>query len=171
MGEKTHSKPFEESVIGGVILTIRPDLLHERRRGIALHERHYFYFPPETFHDLPFKQFGAVVPALDVNVGSQDLQKLSGVVFAENKRGVHCLERPDEHGPVVFALQRARRTLELSNGLVAVDAHDQDVSAASCVGKILNMTRMEDIEAAVGGHEFFPARAKRKKMIADFLSG
>jgi hypothetical protein len=101
-----------------------PDLIDKRRGGIALYERHYLYFSPELLHDFPFEQILPVVPALDMNVGPYNFQKRARVVFPENKRGVDHLERPDQHGPLVFTLQGTRGPLEAAHGLVAIDADD-----------------------------------------------
>lgn len=67
----------------------------------------------------------------------------------ENHDRIYSLQRGENFGTFVLRNCRATSPFELSHHLVSVDTDNQDVSLTFCKLKELDVTGMEDIEAAI----------------------
>jgi hypothetical protein len=66
--------------------------------------------------------------------------------------GIHTGQRGEDGGALFLRDERAPRTLEFSDGAVAVQADDKEVTELTGALEIGYMTEVQQVKTAVGGH-------------------
>lgn len=109
------------------------------------------YLPSPAFH------FGGadngvlgVIAALDDDIGLEMSDEIERRVLGENYDEVDALQRGENVGALGIRAHRTRRSLETTHRLVTVDADDQSIGGISRREKHVDVTRVEQIEDAVG---------------------
>lgn len=87
---------------------------------------------------------------------------------------VDAAERRQHLGTVEFAVEGALGALEFPDRGVAVDGHDQGIAALPRLLEIADMSRVKQIETAVGEYQFLSRsgilRAKGRQFIRSYKS-
>jgi hypothetical protein len=104
--------------------------------------------------------FEGVIAALHIDVGLGGIEEADGADFGKDGDGVDAAEGGEDTGAVVFWYHRSGGTLELTDGVVAVESDEEGVAVAAGGFEIGNMAGMEEIEAAVGDDEALSALAE-----------
>ena len=93
---------------------------------------------------------GGPVGALDEDVGLQLADDRLRRVLVEDHGGIDGRERGNHFGALVFRIDRPRRPLVRTNRSIGIDADDQRIAEGAGSVQIADVTRMEQIEDAVG---------------------
>lgn len=99
-----------------------------------------------------------VVAPFDIDIGAGEGEEPGGAEIIEDADGVHRLQGGEHEGAVGLRVHGASGAFELADGGVGVDADEEDVGLRPRGGEVVHMAEVQDVEAAVGGGEFFPLR-------------
>ena len=94
-----------------------------------------------------------VVPTLHENIGTQTLDELERCILVEEDDAIHHLERGDDIRALRLRANGTRRALQTANRIVAIEADDQRVASPAGAKQNVDVSRMEQIEDAVGEYD------------------
>ena len=92
-----------------------------------------------------------------------------GSVLIENANQVDGLHRGDDFRTFVLAEDRPIVTLQTPYRCIAVQRHDKDIAFPTGAVEQVDVTRMENVEAAVGKHYPLPGRMALVRQSSDFI--
>jgi hypothetical protein len=90
-----------------------------------------------------------------MNVRPDNFKKGTGIVLGKNKGIVYHAQTCHDMQAVLLILHRPHAPLEFSDNRITVDADYKYITKAGSFGKILYMTRMDNIKAPVCGYNGF----------------
>lgn len=97
-----------------------------------------------------------VVAAFDVGIGAELSDDFYGAGVGENGDGIHAAKGCQDTGAVVFAIDWAFRAFELADGGIAVEGYNKEVAVGAGFLEVLDMARVEEVEAAIGEDDAKP---------------
>ena len=80
-------------------------------------------------------------------------QQPGGPLAVEDNHVIHAAEGGEHFGAVVLRVEGTVRTLQLTDGLVAVQTDSQSIAQGAGLAQIAHVTGMEQVEASVGEDE------------------
>jgi len=108
--------------------------------------------PPRANLRRPDDGVLGVVSPLHQDVGTQSLDQLERRILIKEHDAVHHLESGHDIRALRFATNRPGGTLQPAHGVVAVDRDDQRVALAPRADEHVDVSRMQEVEDAVGEH-------------------
>ena len=128
---------------------------------MPFHERDQHQGAAGLLDNLPANHFfRLVVSALHEHVGPDGVNERKRRFVVEDGHGVHALQGRQQLAARVLVVERARFALQASDALVAVQAHDQEISQRRGLPQQARVPDVKQVEAAVGEHDSFrPASA------------
>jgi hypothetical protein len=117
------------------------------------------------------KAVRGIVAGLGVNVGTEQADFLIKAGVREDKGGVDKTQAGQGVGAVLGAVQGAVRAFQGTDGGVAVDGDDEEVAQFGGVFKVIEMTAVQQVEAAVGEDDGPAAGAGGFPEGEDFFEG
>ena len=103
------------------------------------------------------QRLGTVITAFDVDIRPHRREKSMRPGLGEDDDGIDASQRGKDGGPLLLIDQRSPRTLEFTDGSVAVQADDKEVAKLPGALEITHMPEVQQIEAPVGGHDALAA--------------
>ena len=98
----------------------------------------------------PHHFIGGVVGALDQNIGAQLLNQFARRILGEQDHRIDAREGCDNQSARMFGLDRPTFALEPLHRGVIIECDNQPVTGRTCLFDQGNMSRMHQIEAAIG---------------------
>src|SRR5262249_48599862 len=92
----------------------------------------------------------AIVGTLYQNIGTQGSDNLFRRGFIKNGDVIDRLKAGQDNSSGLLRLNGPIRSLEGANAGITVEPDDEQVGLGSCLLQVLNVTRVQDVEAAVG---------------------
>lgn len=89
------------------------------------------------------------IPALDEHIGLQGSNELYRVVFAEPGHEIHALQRRHHTKPICQRVDRPRGPFKALDRCIGIERNDQVRALGSRLFQILDMSRMQEIEASI----------------------
>jgi len=136
----------------------------EQRGGGAAGEKGDEHDPAAvTFDGLAFVRvdgFQGVIPALHIDVGSGGIEEADGSDLGEDADGIDATEGGEDAGTVLFGDDGTGGTLELADGVIAIEADEQGIALGAGGFEIGDVAGVKQVEAAVGDHETTPLLAQ-----------
>jgi hypothetical protein len=106
--------------------------------------------------------FGTIITAFDINIRSHDGQESMGTDLREDDDGIHAGERGDDGGTLSLRDQWTSRTFEFSDGVVAVQSDDEEITKPAGTLQIAYVAEVKQIETAVRGDHALAAAAGQR---------
>ena len=100
-----------------------------------------------------------IIAALHQNVGKQLRDQLTRRVLAEKRDPIDAREAGEHVRAALFVVQWSLRSFQPTHGSVRIERDDEHVAERARREEILHVSRMQDIENAVGEYDAFTARA------------
>ena len=104
--------------------------------------------------------FFRVVRTFALDVRPKVTQDRFGCRVIKDHRVIHAGKRRNEFGARAFREQWPSRALQLRDGAIAVDSHDQDVTLLLRSLEKTDVAHVQNLEAAVGESNSSPGRAQ-----------
>ena len=124
-------------------------------RAAALEEGGEDDFSATLLHDVAADDFFVgVVVAFDKDVGLESGDQRGGGVFVEGDDVVDGLEGGEDGHAVGEGVDGAGGAFEAANGVIAVEADDEEVALFAGEFEVLDVAGVEDVEDAVGEDDF-----------------
>ncbi len=102
------------------------------------------------FDQLPADNMGRPpIGALDEDLGSQLGHEPLRCLLIEDRHVVNGLKRGDQSCPVSLRNDRPARSLQSSNGAVAVESDDESIAQSSGLLEQLRVARMQQVKATI----------------------
>lgn len=91
-----------------------------------------------------------IIAAFHDHVGTKVSHEIEWSILGENHHYVNALDCGKDIGPLGVSADRARRTFEATDGIIAVDAHDKRIRGLAGSFQDVDVSRMQEIEDTVG---------------------
>src|SRR5215471_16624662 len=105
----------------------------------------------KRLHDLAADHFlSCIVTALDQNRRPHAADQLFRCIFVEYGNQIDGLERSENFSACLHGLHRPACPLQTGHGIVPVEAHTETIAGGTRASQKLDVTRVKQIEAAVG---------------------
>ena len=101
----------------------------------------------------------SVVGALGVDIWMKVAQKSADVRLVENYDVIHGGERGNKFGARLRGQNRAAGAFESANTRIGIYRDDEEIAFAARALEIADVSRVQNIETAVGEHDLFSAGA------------
>ena len=102
-----------------------------------------------------------VVPPFDVDVRGDGFEKTDSAHLGENADAIHTGQCGEDPRAIGFRDDRSVRPLELAHGIVAIEADQQGVPDRAGGFEIGDVTRVEQVETAIGDDQTTSLGTKR----------
>ncbi len=101
----------------------------------------------------------SVIGALGVDIWMKVAQESAHVGLVENYDVIHGGESGNKFGPRLRGQNRAARTFESADTRIGIYRDDEDIAFTARAFEIAHVSRVQNVEAAVGEHDLFSAGA------------
>jgi len=176
MRRKSVAEEILERILGmrlsrtSTIVTALQHPLNNTCRGLARHQRERNDLATPSFDFLAADDVVYPVGPFYENVRPNIKNGFQGSVFVERADVVHDFQGREKLPTLRLRKDRAIRALQTLNGFISIDGNNQGIAEGTRTGEQVEMSGVEDIEAAVGENDFLAGGLKPANLLSDSVS-